>query len=113
MIRKRPRPRTGRAIRNTMLSRLLILTAMITANTSMIGARNAMRISIWNAFWTLVTSVVSLVTREAVLNLSMFLKEKLCVFSKRPCRRFFEKPIAPTEAILAAPAPKATPPSVL
>ena len=50
-------------------------TAMNSANTRCTGARTHMRSIIWNAFCTLVTSVVIRVTRPAVENLSMLEKE--------------------------------------
>ena len=52
-----------------------IITAMNKANTRCTGARTHMRSIIWNAFCTLVTSVVMRVTRPAVENLSMLEKE--------------------------------------
>ncbi len=39
------------------------------------------------------TSVVSLVTRPAVLNLSRLAKEKVWMFSNIACRRFLAKPV--------------------
>lgn len=53
-------------------------TDITTANTSIIGARTAMRMHIMNAFWMFVTSVVSRVTSDEVENRSMFAKEKPC-----------------------------------
>ena len=50
-----------------------------TENMSINGARTAMRISIMNAFCTLLTSTVRRVTRPAVENLSIFAKEKSCI----------------------------------
>ena len=50
----------------------------------MSGARTAIRMSIWYAFCTFVTSVVIRVIRLAVLNLSMLEKEKK-VSSNRQC----------------------------
>ena len=51
---------------------------MMTANTSIMGARTAIRMHIMNAFWMLVTSVVRRVTSEDVEKRSIFAKEKLC-----------------------------------
>lgn len=56
------------------------------------GALTAIRIIIWYAFWILVTSVVSLVTRLEVENLSMFEKEKVCTRSYMSFLKFFAKP---------------------
>ena len=53
----------------------LMATDMMRAKTRWTGARTHMRVSIWKAFWTLVTSVVMRVTRPAVENLSMLVKE--------------------------------------
>ena len=54
---------------------------MNSAKKSMTGARKAMRVIIWKAFCTLLTSVVRRVTRLAVENLSMLLKLKVWMFS--------------------------------
>ena len=51
---------------------------MMTANTSIIGARTAVRMSIMNAFWMLEISVVRRVTSEVVEKLSMLEKLKPC-----------------------------------
>ena len=53
--------------------------AMITAMISMMGARTIIRIISMKVICVLFTSVVSLVTREAVVNLSMFANEKSCI----------------------------------
>ena len=56
----------------------LILKADMSENTSVSGLRVATRVIIIKEFCTFVTSVLSLVTRLAVENLSMFEKEKFC-----------------------------------
>ena len=68
----------GTVAANTSESFLPTLTDMMTAKTSISGARTAMRISIINACWTFETSVVRRVTRDEVENLSMLAKEKSC-----------------------------------
>ena len=72
----------------------------------MTGERKAMRTSIISVFCVWFTSVVRRVTSEAVLNLSIFRKEKCCTFSNSAWRRLREKPIAPMDAARADPAPK-------
>ena len=52
-----------------------IMQDMNRANTRCTGARTHIRSIIWNAFCTLVTSVVIRVTRPAVENLSMLENE--------------------------------------
>ena len=69
--------------------------AITRAITNMMGERTAMRTSIITTDCTWFTSVVRRVTREAVENLSMFLKEKCCTFSNSAWRRFRPKPRAP------------------
>ena len=65
----------------------------ITRDTMRVsGARVAMMMLAWKAFWTLVTSVVILVTRPAVEKRSMFAKVNLCTFSKSASRRFAARP---------------------
>ena len=71
-----PKPRTGSTARKTRESLALCRKAITRANTSVQGARNAMRVSIMKACCTFVTSVVMRVTRPAVLNLSILEKEK-------------------------------------
>ena len=63
---------------NTKESFLPTLTDMMTAKMSINGARTAVRISIINACWTFVTSVVRRVTRDEVENLSMLANENSC-----------------------------------
>ena len=52
-----------------------MLNTAKNALISIIGLLTAIRITIIKAIWIFVTSVVSLVTIDAVENLSMFLKE--------------------------------------
>ncbi len=51
------------------------MRAMVKANTSINGERTTVLRIICKENWTLETSVVILVTREAVENLSMLVKE--------------------------------------
>ena len=60
---------------NTMESRALIVSAMIMEKISVSGARTAIRRIIWKLFCTFVTSVVSRVMIDEVLNLSIFANE--------------------------------------
>ena len=80
-------------------------TAMTAAPMSMMGARMAMRTIIMKAFCTLVTSVVSRVTKEAVENRSTFLKEKSCTLSNSALRMFLANPVLAWAANFPASAP--------
>ena len=53
-----------------------IINAIVKEKINISGLRIASRISIINASWTFITSVVILVTKDEVENLSMFSKEK-------------------------------------
>ena len=53
-----------------------MINAITTAKMSISGLLIAVRMIIIYAFWTLLTSVVSLVTSDDEENLSMFSKEK-------------------------------------
>ena len=57
----------------------LMVNAMMTDTTSMMGLLTAMRMIIMNAFWMLNTSVVMRVTRLDAENLSMLAKENPCI----------------------------------
>ena len=89
--------RNGMAARNTPTRRELIRSAMSVAHTSMTGARTMMRITIMKAIWTLLTSEVSLITREAVLNRSVLEKENPWIFPKRPRRISLPNPMLAME----------------
>jgi hypothetical protein len=69
----------GTATRNTRESFQLILNVMMKAKIIIRGARTQIRMIIWNAVCTLVTSVVSRVTRPDVEYLSIFENEKSCM----------------------------------
>lgn len=69
--------RNTTAIRNIALRRGLMIRHMAKLNTRFSGARTATRITIINAFCTLVISVVIRVTRPGTLNLSIFENEKV------------------------------------
>ena len=66
MTRYRPKARKGATIRNINAIFPPMTKAMTKANSSMSGQRIAVRMIIIYAFCTLVTSVVSRVTREEV-----------------------------------------------
>ena len=70
-----PNTKIGATIRNIHAIFPPMTKAITKANISIRGQRIAILISIINAFWTFVTSVVSLVTKDDVENLSMFSKE--------------------------------------
>ena len=75
MIRYMPRPSTGRHSRNTSEISASMVSAITMEKISVMGERTAMRMIIWKAFCTLVTSVVRRVMIEEVLNLSILEKE--------------------------------------
>ena len=75
MIVKMPSARTGSVYRNTMEMRPFTENAITMEKISVIGARTAIRMIIWNAFCTLLTSVVRRVMMDDVLNLSIFANE--------------------------------------
>ena len=83
----------GTLTKNTIDRSGFTLTAIISAPTSITGARNPIFISIKKEFCTIFTSVVRRVTSEAVENLSIFLNEKSCTLLKSLLLRFFEKPM--------------------
>ena len=66
----------GMATRNTRLSFRLMETASTRAETSITGARTSSRIPIIRDICSMLQSLVSRVTREAVENFSMLRKEK-------------------------------------
>ncbi len=77
----------GIAIKKSRARRELILKAIKVPAMSITGERTHMWIIMRNTFWVIVTSVVSLVTRDAVLNLSIFANEKSWMRLKRRFRR--------------------------
>ena len=81
-------------------------SAATRENSSVSGARTAMRVIIWKEFCTLVTSVVRRVTRPAVENLSILAKEKRWMFSYMAFRRFAPKPVEAWLARWAQATPK-------
>ena len=83
---------TGSMARYMRAMRELTVRHMITENMSMSGVRTAILITIWKEFCTLVTSVVSLVTREDVENRSISAKDRSCTLKNRSCLRFFANP---------------------
>ena len=97
------------ATRKMTLIRGLTFTAITAEAIIMAGARTAMRIIIWKAFWTLVTSVVSRVTRPAVEYLSMLAKLKSWMFRNMAARRFAAKPEEAVAAVLPARMPARSP----
>ena len=75
---------------------------MTMLQISVIGALTAIRRIIWYAFCMFVTSVVILVTRPAVLNLSILEKEKVCIFRYILSRRLQANPVDALAAFLPA-----------
>ena len=72
MTANSPSPSTGTTNRKMNAILPPITNAITNANISISGQRMAMRMIIMYAFWTLVTSVVSRVTRDEVEKRSMF-----------------------------------------
>ena len=73
-IMSMPAKSMGMEIRKIRESSWFTLKAAISAKISIEGALAKILMIIWKACCTLVTSVVSLVTIDAVLNLSMDMK---------------------------------------
>ena len=69
-----------------------MIKAMIMANRNITGALTAVLIVIIYAFCTLVISVVVLVTRDEVENLSMLENEKSWILAKTSALRFLANP---------------------
>ena len=84
-------PKNGITARITAASLAFIINAMISAPTSMPGARRAIRRHIITTCCSCCTSLVSRVTREPVLKLSIFLKENAWTLANRSCRRSLVK----------------------
>ncbi len=70
------KPRRTETTTNTAAMGPPVTNAITMENAIMSGARTTRRSSIMYACWTLLTSVVSLVTSELVLKWSMLLNEK-------------------------------------
>ena len=71
-------PNMGMQPTKTSDSLASMLKDTTSENASITGARMAMRMIIWKAICTLLTSVVSRVTMLAVENLSILAKEYVC-----------------------------------
>lgn len=84
--------KTAIAKRKIVLSLGLMKKHMHMLRISIMGDRTATLRDIWYAVCMLVTSVVILVTRPAVLNLSMLEKEKVWIFSYIASLKFAAKP---------------------
>ena len=93
-------------IRKIRAKRGWIRNVITMALTSMIGALTQIRIDIWNACCTFITSVVILVTSPAVENLSILEKENVCILSYIACLRFMAKPELALDAVLPDSTPK-------
>ena len=76
-----PRPTARTGITNKKITAILppMINAMTKANTSISGQRIAIRTIIMYAICTLEISVVSLVTRDDVENLSILANEKFWI----------------------------------
>ena len=85
---------TGITIRITSASLAFIVNAIINAPMNMPGDRRAIRSAIISTFCTCWMSLVSRVTREPVLNSSMFAKENCCTFLNTSLRRSLVKQMA-------------------
>ena len=70
------------------------------------GVLTAILIITWNAFCTFVTSVVNLVIKLLVENLSIFEKENSCTLKYKSCLKFFAKPADAFDANIPATTPK-------
>ena len=97
---------TGRATRNTTASSLLMEKATPVAATSITGPLQKGRMPVETVFWILVTSLVSLVTREDTRKWSMLEKEYFCSFSYSARRSSAPSPCPARAANLALPTPR-------
>ena len=96
---------TGTTITNVVAREPPEINAITIAKANIRGALTAILIAIMKAFWTVVISVVILVTRDEVENLSMFPNENFCTLEKISALRL---PAKPAEA-LAEKAPAKAP----
>ena len=96
----------GRDTAKTLETSALFLMQIVSATTSIIGARNRPLISIKKVFCTVVTSVVVRVISEAVEKRSMFENEKVCTFLISAFLISAPKPMPAKEAVIAAEAPQ-------
>ena len=84
----------GITIKTTTASLAFITIAMIRAPINNPGARSIMRSAILIRFCTCVMSLVSLVTKDPVLNWSRLENENFCTLSNRSLLKSEEKLIA-------------------
>ena len=83
----RPKTSTGTTTTKVRASLPPMMKAMVMAKRNISGARTATRMIIMKAIWTLDTSVVMRVTRDAEEKRSMFSKEKSCTRTNMSRRR--------------------------
>ena len=101
-------PRSGTTTTKVSASLPPMMNAMVIAKMSMKGDLTAVLMIIMKEFCTLVMSVVILVTREDVENLSMFPKENCWTLLNMSDLRFPANPAAALAAKLPARAPHAS-----
>ena len=102
----RPTARIGTTITKVVASEPPRTYAMMIAKANISGALTAILIIIINAFWTVVISVVILVTRDDVENLSMFPNENFWTLANISDLRFPAKPAEALAEKLPANAPQ-------
>ena len=103
-----PTPITGTTITKVVAREPPEINAITIAKANIKGALTAILIAIMKAFWTVVISVVILVTREDVENLSMFPKENFCTFEKISALKLPAKPAEALAENMPAKAPQAS-----
>ena len=106
MIRNKPRPNIGIAIKNTMARSLLIVKVKIKAVSNMTGERTKGRIPLEMAVCKMVTSLVKRVIKELVEKWSVFAKENSCTFLNSSFRNSAPNPCPAVAANRAYSTPK-------
>ena len=100
------KPRRTETTTNTAAMGPPVTNAITMENVIMSGARTTRRSSIMYACWTLLTSVVSLVTSELVLKWSMLLNEKRWICANTSWRRLRAKPVEALAQVMPAMVPQ-------
>ena len=103
MIKNNPNPTSGMSPIKMKAIKPPLMNAITAENIIISGALTTIRIIIAKAICTCETSVVILVTKEAIENLSILANENVCNFSYKSCLKLVAKP---TEAFAAVLPPK-------
>ena len=93
---------TGMTTAMTRVSRAFMVRQTTRAESSCTGARTSMRRHIMVVIWMVLTSLVSLVLREAEEKRSMSAKEKSWILANISCLRLRPRPWLAMEELFAA-----------